>query len=195
MATSEFRRLHRQDGCGPVPSLPMRRLLVLILLVAACSAETSPTTTEPPVSPPPETTSTALTTTTTRPVECAKPPYRVDVLPARVEPTVVDQSGLDPNPYLETAGTSVTFWLDGEGDVAVALVRGTLPLEDWPGDKGEVFIDGARAVAGPFEDGSWVVAWFEEPGERCDLFTMVFYPPINPSEVQATLASMDRTAG
>lgn len=174
----------------------MPRLLILILLVAACSAESGSTTTEPAVPSPPETTSTTLeTTTTTRPVECAKPPYRVDVLPSRVEPTVVDPNDLDRNPYLEVAGTSVNFWLDGDGDVAVALIRGTLPLEDWPGDKGEVFIDGARAVAGPFEDGSWVVAWFEEPGERCDLFTMVFYPPVEPSEVQATLASMDRTAG
>jgi hypothetical protein len=195
MATGECLRLHRHDVWGPVPSLPMSRLMVLMLLVAACSAGAGPTTTEQPVSPPPETTSTTLSTTTTRPVECAKPPYRVDVLPARVEPTVVDQSRLDPNPYLEIAGTSVNFWLDGDGDVAVALIRGTLPLEDWPGDKGEVFIDGARAVAGPFEDGSWVVAWYEDPGERCDLFTMVFYPPVEPSEVQATLASMDRTAG
>jgi hypothetical protein len=197
MAAGERLRLHRLRRCGPLRSLLMPRFLILMLLVAACSPAATPTTTETPVTPPPESTSTTVaeTTTTTRPVECAKPPYRVDSLPERVEPTIVDPMDLDRNPYLEVAGTSVSFWLDGDGDVAVALIRGTLPLEDWPGDKGEVFIDGARAVAGPFDDGSWVVAWFEEPGDRCDLFTMVFYPPVEPSEVQATLASMDRTAG
>jgi hypothetical protein len=171
----------------------MRRLGVLVLVLAACSSGGETTTT----STAPSTTSTTVeeTTTTTRPVQCAKPPYRVDLLPERVEPTIVDPDDLDRNDYLEVAGTSSTIWLDGEGDLAVALIRGTLPLEEWPGERGEVSIDGARAVAGPFDDGSWVVGWFEAPGERCDQFTMVFFPPVDAAEVEATLASMDRTAG
>lgn len=172
----------------------MRRLVPFLLLVAACTggAETSTTTT-----PPPETTSTTVeeTTTTTRPAECAPPPYRVEVVPERVEPTIVDPEDLERNDYLEIAGTSSTIWLDGDGGLAMALIRGTLPLEEWPGEKGEVSIDGARAVAGPFDDGSWVVGWFEQPGDRCDQFTMIFFPPVEPAEVEATLASMDRTAG
>lgn len=166
----------------------------LLLVVAACTgaAETTTTTTAPL-----QTTMTTMadTTTTTRPVECAPPPYVVEVLPEKVAPTVVDPEDLERNDYLEVAGTSSTFWLDDGGNLAVALIRGTLPLEEWPGERGEVVIDGARAVAGPLEDGSWVVGWFEQPGERCDLFTMVFLPPIEPAEVEATLASMDRTAG
>ena len=177
----------------PVPSQLMSRLMPLLLVVAACTGAAETTTTTAP----PLTTSTTIaeTTTTTRPDECAPPPYVVDVLPEKVAPTVVDPEDLERNEYLEVAGSSSTFWLDGEGNLAVALIRGTLPLEEWPGERGEVVIDGARAVAGPLDDGSWVVGWFEQPGERCDLFTMVFFPPIDPAEVQATLASMDRTAG
>lgn len=174
----------------------MRFLVVVLLLVTACSAGGEPSATsssQPTTST--TTTTTVPTTTTTRPVECAPPPYRVEVLPEAVEPTIVDPDDLERNDYLEVPGTSSTIWLDGEGNLAVILVRGTLPLEDWPGERGEVSIDGARAVAGPFEDGSWIVGWFEEPGERCDQFTMVFFPPVEPEEVRATLASMDRTAG
>lgn len=173
----------------------MHRLtgIVLVLALAACDAGADPTTTAPVATA--DTTTTEPTTTTTRLVECAPPPYQVGDLPEKVEPTVVDPVELESDAHLEVAGSSSTIWLDGDANLAMALVRGTLPLEEWPGERGEVSIDGARGVAGQFEDGSWVVGWFEQPGERCDLFTMVFYPPIDPAEVQATLASMDRTAG
>ncbi len=77
----------------------------------------------------------------------------------------------------------------------MALVRGSLPPEEWPGERGEVSIDGARGVAGQFEDGTWVVAWFEEPGDRCDRYMLVVYQPVEAAEVEATVASLDRTAG
>ncbi len=170
----------------------MRRLAPVILLLSACSPATEPATTTTTVV---TTTTTVQETTTTFPSECAPPPYRVDALPAKVAGDTFDPDDIPRDPHVEVAGTSVRIWLDEEGDLAIALIRGTLPLEEWPGDRGEVFIDGARAVAGPFDDGTWVVGWFEQPGDRCDLFTMIFYPPIEPSEVQATLASMDRTAG
>lgn len=167
-----------------------RVVLVLVALIAACTGGAEPsTTTVPPI------TTTVPETTTTLPPQCAPPPYAVEVLPEKVEPTVVDASDVPRHPYLEVPGTSSVIWVDGAGDLAMALVRGTLPLEEWPGERGEVFIDGARAAVGPMEDGSWVVGWFEQPGERCDLFTMVFFPPIDPAEVEATLESMDRTAG
>jgi hypothetical protein len=55
-----------------------------------------------------------------------------------------------------------------------------------------VEVAGQRAVAGPFPDGKWVVAWYEGDGTRCDLYTMVFYPPVAASEVEATIGSMVR---
>jgi hypothetical protein len=175
----------------------MRRLtpLLLVVLSACTTGADSSTTAATTVTSVATTTTVAETTTTTRLEECAAPPYRVDVLPAKVGTTVVDPDDLGRDDHLEVAGTSSLIWLDGDGALAVALIRGTLPLEEWPGDRGEVSIDGARAVAGPFDDGSWVIGWFEQPGNRCDRFTMVFYPPIDPAEVRATLESMDRTAG
>lgn len=170
----------------------MRRVLpTLIVLIVACTGAAEPSTTTEVST----TTTTDPTTTTTIPPQCAPPPYSVETLPGKVEPTIVDAADLPRHPYLEVPGSSSTIWVDGNGDLAVALVRGTLPLEEWPGERGEVSIDGARAVVGPMNDGSWVVGWFEQPGDRCDLFTMVFFPPIEPAEVEATLQSMDRTAG
>lgn len=168
-----------------------RVVFVLVALLAACTGGSEPSTTTVPST----ITTVEETTTTTLPPQCAPPPYAVEVLPEKVEPTVVDASEVPRHPFLEVAGSSSVIWVDGAGDLAMALVRGTLPLEEWPGDRGEVSIDGARAAVGPMEDGSWVVGWFEQPGERCDLFTMVFFPPIDPTEVEATLESMDRTAG
>jgi hypothetical protein len=183
-----------RDRCPLVAWRFMRCLALVILLLPACSSQTEPTTTTTTVI---ETTTTTVeeTTTTTFPPECAPPPYRVDVLPAKVAGDAVDPDDIPRDDHLEVAGTSATIWLDDDGGLAVALIRGTLPLEQWPGVRYEAFIDGARAVAGPFEDGSWMVGWFEQPGDRCDLFTMIFYPPTDLDVVRATLASMDRTAG
>jgi hypothetical protein len=97
--------------------------------------------------------------------------------------------------FTSIVGTRSQLYLDGAGNLAVAFVRGALPPRDWPGDKGEVSIDGARGVAGPLDDGTWMVAWFEGNGDRCDRYFMVFYPPVEPSEVQATIESLDRVAG
>ncbi|MFO7548462.1 MAG: hypothetical protein R6X29_06300 [Acidimicrobiia bacterium] len=174
----------------------MRRFVsVFVFVVAACGGPAADTTTTSVVDT--TTTSPESTTTTVVPVldDCPPAPYRVPVLPARVDEVAVPSEEIELDPVTSAPGTHSTIWLDGEGDLAVALVRGTLPLEDFPGDKGEVFIDGARGVAGPFPDGSWVVAWFEAPGERCDLYTMVFYPPVEPLEVRDTIEAMDRVAG
>jgi hypothetical protein len=95
--------------------------------------------------------------------------------------------------FTSIGGTTSILWVDAAGEVAVALIRGTLPPEDWPGERGEVNVAGLRAVVGPFADGRWVAAWFEEEGsERCDRYTMVFYPPVDSSEVELSLASIVR---
>jgi hypothetical protein len=169
-------------------------MLPLLVSLAACTVASDPPTTTTTV---PATTSTTVveTTTTTAPPECAPPPYAVDVLPAKVAGSVVPPADLERNEYLEVPGSSSRFWLDEDGHLAVALIRGTLPLQMWPGESSIIEIDGVQARVGPFDDGSWVVGWAEPGEQRCDLFTMVFFPPVDPSEVQATLLSMDRTAG
>ncbi len=170
--------------------------LVLVVGLAACSSAEPVGSTTTATSRPSTTTTVETTTTATLPPECPAPPYEVGVLPARAaldRPPSSEQVVLDQ--FTTIAGTSATIWVDAEGNAVMALVRGSLPPEQWPGDRGEVFIDGARGVAGPFADGTWVVAWFEEPGDRCDRYMAVFYPPVEPAEVRATIESMNRVAG
>ncbi len=116
-------------------------------------------------------------------------------LPVGVGQGLLDPDEIEPDVWTSVGATNTTLWGRTDGTVAIALIRGTLPAVDWPGDKGEVFVDGTRAAVGPHTDGSWVAGWFELPGERCDLYTIVFYPPVAPSEVESTLAGMNRVGG
>ena len=161
--------------------------IVLALALIACTGGSEPSTTTSTTAPD--------TTTTTRPEDCAAPPYEVAELPSTVAQTIVEAEEIPNDPLLEVPGSSSEIWLNDDGGLAVVLVRGTLPLEEWPGESGQVTIDGVDARVGPFDDGRWVVGWFEESGDRCDRYTMVFYPPVEPAEVEAALASMNRTAG
>lgn len=187
----------------------LARLSVLLLIagtLAACSESTAgettaatPTSTTAVASTttggPEPSSSSSSTTTTTVPEQCGAIPYAIGTLPSRVDSDRLPPDDAPQDPYTTIPGTRSDLWLDEEGELAVAFVRGALPPEEWPGERGEVSIDGARGVAGPFEDGSWVVAWFEADGDRCDRYFMVFYPPVEPAEVEATVGSLDRTAG
>jgi len=166
----------------------MKRGVLVIALLVACSGNADPTIATAPVS----TTQTSASPTTTLPPECPVVPYSVSRLPQRVtdEPAPADAVELDE--FTSIGGTTSILWVDAAGEVAVALIRGTLPPEEWPGERGEVDIAGFRAVLGPFADGRWVAAWFEGEGERCDRYTMVFYPPVDSSEVELSLASVVR---
>lgn len=172
----------------------MRSLaLALVLCVAACSADqANPTSTTAAET----TTTVAATSTSTVPPEpCPPAPYRLGQLPATVQPAESSEALDDPDEFTSIGGTHVRIWVDIDGATAIALIRGALPPQDWPAEKGEVDIAGSRGVAGPYPDGRWVVAWFNDPGARCDQYTMVFYPPISPDEVESTLAAMERTPG
>lgn len=173
----------------------MRLTIVLLLLAVACadsSVETTTTTTAVAST----TTSVPDTTSTTEPPPpCPPPPYELEWLPPAVEPAEESDTADDPDEFTSVGGTNVRIWV-GQGDeTAIALVRGTLPPQQFPAERGEVDVAGSRGVAGPYPDGRWVVAWFNEPGARCDEYTMVFYPPVSPSEVEETLASMQRIPG
>jgi hypothetical protein len=171
----------------------MKRLAIVVVLLAACSAggaEQTTTTTTAPSS----TTSTLSATTTTPAPDCPAAPYELTALPVGVGEGEFD-STVEPDVWTSVAGTNTIFVPRTDDTVAIALVRGTLPAIDWPAEKGEVDIDGTRAVAGPHPDGTWVAGWFEAPGERCDQYTMVFYPPWSPSDVEQVLAGMNRVGG
>ncbi|HEU4894979.1 MAG TPA: hypothetical protein VFT85_03995 [Acidimicrobiia bacterium] len=172
----------------------MRRLAMAVVLLAACSGGAAVETTTTTTAPVTTTTTLSDTTTTAPPPDCPAAPYELTVLPAGVGEGEFD-STVEPDVWTSVAGTNTTFVPRTDDTVAIALIRGTLPAVDWPAEKGEVDIDGTRAVAGPHPDGTWVAGWFEEPGERCDQYTMVFYPPWNPADVEQVLAGMNRVGG
>lgn len=173
----------------------MRRLtgaLLLILVGCTTTAVETTTTTAAPI------TTASLATTNTRAAavdECPPAPYEIGFLPVNVNDAGFDPSDLEPDVWTSVGGSQTTFYGRNDGTVAIALVRGTLPPVDWPAEKGEIEIDGVRAAVGPHPDGTWVAGWFVEPRARCDLYTMVFYPPWNPQDVEAVLGSMVRIAG
>jgi CubicO group peptidase (beta-lactamase class C family) len=170
----------------------MRFLPVVALLLIVCACDGIPGSTTSLAS-----TTTALpeTTTTVEPlVECPQIPYQVPGLPDSVAGESADLSAIEEDEFTALGGTRSVFWVDGDGNLTVALIRGALPPREWPGERGEIEIAGQRAVVGPFEDGLWVAGWFDNDGQdRCDLYTMVFYPPIEPHEVETALASITRS--
>jgi len=175
----------------------MRRwsLVAMLAVLSACAgAGTSATSTTSTVVTT-STTTLPASTTTEPPLECPKAPYDLTLLPAGIGEGELNSDEVPLDVWTSVAGSKTTFVPRNDDTVAIALIRGTLPVLDWPGEKGEIFIDGTRAAVGPHPDGTWVAGWYEQPGERCDLYTMVFYPPWNPSDVESVLLGMNRVGG
>jgi hypothetical protein len=170
----------------------MRRALLISLtsILVACNSSAGTTTTA--AAP---TTTGIPVSTTAPPVECPAAPYELGFLPVGIGSDTVDPEEIELDDWTSVGGTDTTFYGHSDGTVAIALIRGTLPAIDWPDEKGEVDIDGTRGVVGPHPDGTWVAGWYEAPGERCDLYTMVFYAPWNPSDVEAVIEGMNRVGG
>lgn len=177
----------------------MRRLsTILLATTVACSATSSaaaPPATQPGHAPNTTTTTSSTTTTTTIPVDCPAAPYELEHLPEAVGAGHVEMASVEPDAWTSVGGSRSTFIPREDGSIAIALIRGALPAVNWPGEKGEVKVDGTRAAVGPHPDGTWVAGWYEEPGARCDLYTMVFYPPWAPSDVESVLDGMNRVGG
>jgi hypothetical protein len=170
-----------------------RSMLLLLTLVLACSSPEGGATTSTTAAP--VSTTIPATTSTEPPVECPLPPYELEFLPTGVGSAGLDVADIEPDVWTSVPGSGATLLGRADGTVAIALIRGTLPPIDWPGEKGEVFVDGTRAAVGPHPDGTWVAGWFEAPGERCDLYTMVLYPPISPDEARQVIEGMNRVGG
>jgi hypothetical protein len=165
--------------------------LVALTLVACSGAANTPTSVTVVI-----TTTTSATTSTSdvEPlVECPPIPYTVTALPTRVRGEPAELGEIELDEFTAIGGTRSVFLVASDGTLAIALIRGTLPPRDWPGERGQVDVAGTDAVVGPFDDGKWVAAWFEGDGsDRCDLYTMVFYPPIEDFEVESTLRGITR---
>ncbi len=172
----------------------MRRLIIALVVLTACagpSSDSSSTTVEVASS----TTLAPETSTTQPPPQCPAAPYEFTFLPVGVGQGDLDPETLERDVWSSVPGSNTSLIPRSDDTVAIAMIRGTLPPVDWPGEKGEVTIDGTRAAVGPHPDGTWVAGWFEEPGERCDLYTMVFYAPWSPTDVEEVLVGMNRVGG
>lgn len=163
---------------------------MVAVVIAACVPGAEPTTTTPSTTAP----FGSSTTTTLEPlVECPPIPYAVSELPTRVTGEAADLESIELDEFTAIGGTRSVFWVNAEGELAIALIRGALPPIDWPGERGAVDVAGTEGVVGPHVDGKWVAAWFDNDGsDRCDRYTMVFYPPVEPFEVESTLRAITR---
>lgn len=161
-------------------------------MLGACGAGAAVTTAATSA---PTTTAVEASTTSTLAslVECPPIPYVVTDLPTRVTGEAADLGSIELDEFTALGGTRSIFWVNADGELAIALIRGTLPPLDWPDERGQVEVAGTEAVVGPHDDGKWVAAWFENDGsDRCDRYSMVFYPPVEPFEVESTLRAITR---
>jgi hypothetical protein len=168
-------------------------IVVLAVLVAACSGEASPftTVTATPMTTVATTTTTSSTVTTTLPTieACADIPYRPLVVPERVAGSDTDPADVGDDPYTTIPGTTIQLWVDVDSEPVMVLIRGSLPLESWAGPTARVEVVREDAALGPLSGDRWAVAWFESE-DRCDLYTLVLYPPTSADEALEVAESL-----
>lgn len=164
----------------------------MMLFLAACSGVAVITTTtsvpdDAPstVTPPPATTSTVLPTIEA----CPEVPFRPLVTPDRVAGSETDPADLGDDPYTTIPGTSLRLWIDADSKPVMALIRGTLPPESWAGPTARAEVLREDAALGPLPGDRWAVAWFEST-DRCDLYTLLLYPPTSAAEALEVAESL-----
>ena len=170
----------------------VRFVLVLAVLLSACSgagvssstAVTSDSTTTTVTIP-------ASSTTTTLPTieACADIAYRPLVVPERVAGSDTDPVDVGDEPYTTIPGTTIQLWVDVDSEPVMVLIRGSLPLESWAGPTARVEVVREDAALGPLSGDRWAVAWFESE-DRCDLYTLVLYPPTSADEALQVAESL-----
>ncbi len=168
----------------------MYRLGVVLLAVAVmgCSSDVPPASTAAVA--PPTTTVAAESTTTLATIEsCDDVPYRPLFVPDRVAGAGAVAGSSDDDPYLAIPGTTVDVWVDADGHPVIALIRGALPPAPWAGPTARVEVAREDGALGPLADGVWAVAWFESDA-RCDLYTLVLYPPTSANEALEVAESL-----
>ena len=100
-----------------------------------------------------------------------------------------DAAGLGDDPYTTIPGTAVRLWVGEDSEPVMALVRGSLPPEPWAGPTARIEVLGQDAALGPLPGDRWAVAWFESE-DRCDLHTLVLFPPTSAEEALEVAESL-----
>ena len=169
--------------------------LVMLVIASSCSV----TSTEP-------TTSTSFvnigrtaptdgstTSSTSPPLEICESIERFpQTMPDRVVSGVPETANVDVDEFTVLAGAFTAIRFDEEGLSVLVMIRGALPPRQFTGESQVVeILDGIPSVVGPIGDGYWAAAWAIPPGERCDLYSLIFYPPVDESEVLEVTASIE----
>lgn len=168
----------------------MRSLLFVLLALVACttSPEVVPTT-----SAPPPTTTSVPTATTTLPdlgVELCDPAdFVIPSLPEGLDAATVNIAAIATDKYTSVPGSAVSLWAGADGEISMAFLRGSLPVEPWAGATERVTVRGFSGALGPLSDGVWAVAWFEAE-TKCDSYTLLFYPPLGAEEARLVAESI-----
>lgn len=168
----------------------IRTVLVVALLLAACSNATADSTSITAPVAPTATTAAPATTSTLATIEaCDEVPYRPLTVPERASASAVDSNDLGDDPYTTIPGTSIRVWVDGQAEPVMVLIRGALPPESWAGPTARVEVLRWEAALGPLPGDRWAVAWFESE-DRCDLYTLLLYPPTSADEALEVAESL-----
>lgn len=165
------------------------------MILAACgSSDTPPTTTEaaPAVTSSATTSTTAPSTTTTEVLDlCAPAEFFPAVLPAAAVDETPDFEDVPFDQFTVIPGAWIGMRNDGAGQPVMVLIRGALPPVQFTEDIEPITIlDGAPAALGPLPDGFWAVAFALAPDDRCELYSLIFYPPTSADEAREVALSL-----
>jgi len=176
----------------------MRALgLIGLLIVSACSLGNGAdgtttvvtlgslaTITEPTTTTAPVTTVAALET-------CEAPASTPTIMPERVVPEMPDPGTIEFDDFTRIAGTYAAIRFDETGSPVLLMIRGALPPRQFTSDTETVSVLGdIPALVGPIGDGYWAAAWAIPPGDRCDLYSLIFYPPVEPETALGVTESL-----
>lgn len=174
----------------------MRTALACLLLVAACGSTAAPTTTTtlPPTTAAPSstTTTTEPLTTTTEVLElCDAPAFFPAVLPAAAVDETPDFADVPFDQFTVIPGAWIGMRNDADANPVMVLIRGALPPVQFTADIEPITIlDGVPAALGPLPDGFWAVAFALAPDDRCELYSVILYPPTSADEAREVALSL-----
>lgn len=171
--------------------------LLIVVLVAGCGssdAASDETTAAPTLATTAAAASEPSTTTTEILSICEPAEFFPALLPERAVDETPDFADVPFDEFTIIPGAWIGMRNDADGSPVMVLIRGALPPVKFTDDIEPIeILDGVPAALGPLEDGFWAVAWALSPDERCDLYSLIFYPPTSIDEARQVALSL--TAG
>jgi hypothetical protein len=123
-------------------------------------------------------------------VSCPALEFSPTLLPDRVADEAPPSDRVAIDRFTAIPGTSLGMWVDATGSPVVVLVRGALPPESWQAEPELLEVRGYDAALGRLAGDVVAVAWFEDPVDDCELYSLYLYPPTSEDEVRRVAASL-----